>query len=267
MDSLKRNKDEWEISYKKIIPVIEKQMIFVEEIITSFMENNDVNKISDFQLLCLGYLIIAKNNLKATYLLVTENLFHQAHLIRRNMFEMTLNLFYMDHNIDYARDVLVERYFDHGVVRSYDALQTMLRHPEGFENVRNEVNDNTVMTAYHNYLTKYGLVRKPQTWSGKTLDKMIASISDEKYQSLFLEEYALLNRVDNWLLHPSALYVKMAIEAEEFNNKYYATKTALLSSMYQLTHRIISKFFYVNEACAIDFSDRLNKLLDMWKPD
>jgi hypothetical protein len=267
LDSLTANKDEWEKRYKKIIPVIKKQIILVEEIIASFMENNDVSRISDFNLLCFGYLIIANNNLKATYLLVIRNLYHQAHFIRRSMFEMALNLFYMDHNIDYTRDALVGRYFDHGKVRSYETLQTMLRHPEGFENVRNEVKDKTVMTEYHNYLTKYELVRKPQSWSGKPLDKMIASISDDKLQTLFLEEYELLNRVDNWLLHPSAFYVKMAIEDEVFNNECYAAKAALLSSMYQLTHRIISKFFYVNEACATHFEDKLKELLDMWKPD
>jgi len=267
LDSLKANKDEWGKRYNKIIPVIEKQIIFLEEIITSFMENNDVNRISDFQLLCFGYLIIAKNNLKATYLLVMNNLYHQAHFIRRNMFEMALNLFYMEHNIDYARDVLVERYFDHGAVRSYDALLTMLRHPEGFENIRNEVKDQTVMTGYQNYLDKYELKKRPQYWSGKNPRQMIDRISDNKLQSLFLEDYELLNKIDNWQLHPSAYYVKIAIDDEEFNNKCYGAKAAILSSMYQLTHRILSKFFYANEAYAIQFRDRLEDLLNMWKPD
>ena len=96
---------------------------------------------------------------------------------------------------------------------------------------------------------------------------MIASISDDRLQTLFLEEYKLLTRVDNWFLHPSAFYVKMAIEAEDFNNECYAAKAALLSSMYQLTNRILSKFCYVNEAFATHFKDKLEALFDMWKPD
>jgi intergrase/recombinase len=51
LNSLKRNKDEWEKSYKKIIPVIEKQIIFVEEIIASLMETIvKVNRSSDIYL-------------------------------------------------------------------------------------------------------------------------------------------------------------------------------------------------------------------------
>ena len=154
LDSLIANKDEWGKRYKKIIPVIEKQIILLEEIIASFMENNDGSKISDFNLLCFGYLIIANNNSKATYLLVSNNLHYQAHFIRRIMFEMALNLFYIDNNINYTRDDLVERYFEHGKVRSYEALQTMLNHPEGFESVRDSVKDKTVLTEYRNYLVR-----------------------------------------------------------------------------------------------------------------
>ena len=198
-------------------------------------------RIYPFRELCLGYLLICKDNLEATVCLLDKNLGDQINYINRNMFEMVVTLFYISDDKS-KKEERTKRYFDYNdAVVKYRHKEMILKHKDIFPGGLLEEQIKLIDQHYKKFENEY---HKPnrQSWSGLKIDKMIESLSSSDEKDKLLKHYQVAVYLNNQFLHPSILHIRSAFKAF-FENKsnHHAIMLQVMTTLY-LAGYIVDKF-------------------------
>ena len=235
----------WSDAEDKTTQIYLDEIKLMDEMIESVKNNYQLNRMTLFRALCFGVLIICRDNAKAGLLLVKENLIHQVHYISRNMFEMIVNLCFID-NEDSKRQELVERFFEYRIVHAFKALKTMKKYPSIPQSVRTEQKDADIEEGYNDFRNKYKDANEKinlSKWSGKTLPDMINCIKDAELRENLMTGYEIMNETNNRFLHLSYDYVRTVIEGEYERVTDYQARYTQLSSLMVSADLTIKKYF------------------------
>jgi hypothetical protein len=237
--------ESWREIEDEISQIYVEELSLLDEMIESVKNNYQSNRMTPFRLLCFGILIICRDNAKAGLLLIKQDLIHQVHYISRNMFEMIVNLCFID-NEESKRGELVERFFDYGIVNGFKTLNKMNKYPLIPQSERTEQRDRDIENGYNHYKNKYKDVKGKvnlKTWSGKTLPEMIKCVKDPKLCENLMTGYDIMNETNNLFLHLSNEYVRTVIKGEFEGVTDYQMRYTQLSSLMLSADLIIKKYF------------------------
>jgi hypothetical protein len=236
---------DWKKREEAIIPILEETIKLMQDMTYSFQNDYPSKRISLFRQICAGYLMIGKNNAKASLLLIENNLTYQIHYISRNMFEMVVTLHFID-NDKLRRDELAQRFFDYTSIQRYKVMEAMNKNRSIPQEFRTEEMDKEIEKKFNsflkNYRTKEGKPPRTDTWSGLSLPEMINTITNNYKKNDFLTGYDIMNRPNNQYLHPTVEYVKNIVKDELERNVDYKIRVSQLESIYVSSSQIIEKF-------------------------
>jgi len=235
----------WKQAEEATVPLFRSQIYLMDKMAQSV--NKDYiasNKLFAFRELCLGCLLIGRNNSEATLCLIKDNLVDQVHYISRNTFEMMVILYYID-NDKLKRDELAQRFFDYQSIVSYQAKQVMTDYPESFIGIRTEENDREVEQNHNAFILKYTQDgKKPdlKSWSGKNLYSMIACLTDKKLKDDLMKRYQVMIKANNNYLHPTIQSLRQSIIKYLEGEIDYKFRVMQLHSIITSVDLIILKF-------------------------
>jgi len=174
---------------------------------------NYVNKLYPVRELCLGYLLLCRDNLKATILLLENNQGHQLYFICRNIFELAVTLFYiLDAPI--KMDERTDRYFAYNnSIKRQLGINILSKLAELGYTCPTETNSEKVNKNCEDFKEKYARdgKLKDDTWSGLNMVQMIESFSGSVKEE-FLQTYHIGIKISNSYLHPTRTSLRQAIE-------------------------------------------------------
>lgn len=248
----------WKDIEKRLIPIFEIEIQLMDDITASVIKNYHPKKIYPFREICLGYLLIAHSNAKATLFLINENLVHQVHYISRNTFEMVTTLYYIDDD-ESKKDALVERYFKFNAsIVPFKAMKAMHEYPETFREITTNERDKEILREHDAYIKMYG--KNTQTWSGKNLPDMIKSLKDDETKNDLLKRYKLMVNMNNNFLHPTRQYIIQSIKDAIKREVDYKIRVMQLHSVSTSADLIIHKFLDNFPKGRPAFKQRLKKI-------
>lgn len=196
---MEKKLSDWKNIEKRVLPLFREEIKLMEDMAKSTVAPYVMrHKLYQFRQVCLGYLLITKNNAQATIRLIKANLVHQIHYISRNTFEMVVTLYYIDNNKS-QKDILTGRYFDYSKVQAYEAMKMINEYPEIFGGIGNEERDKQIQKGYDDFVSRYKTGDKKlnlKTWSGKNLRQMIEDITDDEIKIDLLHRYRLMVRLN-----------------------------------------------------------------------
>ena len=233
---------DWNQRRAIIISILQDTITLLEEMSSSFRHDYHPKRITNFRLLCYGYLVISKNNIKTSLLLIENGLLYQIHPISRSIFEIVVNLNYIDAD-DSERNERTKRFFDYQYVDRYNVLHTMESISEIPQDVRTKEQDDKIQHDYSEYLKRYNMQKRERgitNWSGFNLVEMIQRIPDDNRRNDLLKGYKLVPKIDNQYIHPSIEYLKNIVRDEYHDNlDRDLSEVRLLESIYLSTSKII----------------------------
>jgi len=256
----------WEQRKEIIISILEDTITLLEDMSHSFQKDYHPKRISPFRHLCFGYLLITKNNIITSLLLIKNNMMYQIHYISRNMYEMVINLSYI--NTDKTKlEERVQRFFDFRICQKYNCLDTMNKYPEIHQGFRTLEKDYMIQDEYNKYLSKYYKNDKKRVilyWSGISLYQMINSILDDKKRDNLLRGYYWVDKINNQYIHPSYEYIKNVIDDEYVSSvksdDRYKNELYLLEVIYISVFMIIEIYLEHFQKNRLLFRKRHNQL-------
>ena len=254
----------WQDIEKEIIPIISSTISLMEEILDSVVTNYMKNKrLYLFRTLCYGFLCVAHNNMAATLKLIESNLVDQINYISRNSLEMLIILHYIDNNDPKTRDSLTERFFHYSNVVAYRAMKVMDEYPDIFKNIRTKNNDLAIEMEFEHFKTNYYCknIRDTYTWSGKTLNQMIGSLSNSESRALLLLAYKSLLVSNNNFLHPSYSSLRHSIIQHHKQEVDYKKRVNQLESVHWSTRSIMEKVLEQFSKGRISFRHKLQDII------
>ena len=171
------NDDPEYIKQKSImLPLINELIVTINDMARSVPSKYPSKRIYPFRELCLGYLLICRDNLEATVSLFEKDLGDQINYINRNMFEMVVTLFYIVDDKS-KKEERTKRYFDYNdAVIKHKHKEMIQKHKDIFKDGLPEEQIKAIDNNYAKFHDKY---KKPntQSWSGLKMDKMIDGLS------------------------------------------------------------------------------------------
>lgn len=230
----------------------------MDDLSMSVIEDYHPKKLYPFRELCLGYLLIANNNAKATLPLIKANLVHQIHYVSRNMFEMVVILYYIDDDKS-KKEELINRYFAfNSSIVPYKAMISMKEYPAPFEGIRTDKRDEEIIEGRKEFIKRYG--KETQTLSGKLLPDMIKAINDTETKNDLLKRYRLMTQMNNNFLHPTMQHFESAKKDFVSKEVDYKIRIMQLHSVSTSADLIIQKFLESFQKGRPNFRRRLTEI-------
>jgi hypothetical protein len=124
-------------------------------------------------------------------------------------------------------------------------MKLMIDYPEPFVGIRTEEKDKEVESNYKAFITRFTKDgKKPdlKTWSGKTIDKMIDSLTNKELKTDLLRRYRIMISMNNNFLHPTPQYLKKSILDYLKAETDYKVRIMQLHSITTTMDLIIQKF-------------------------
>ncbi len=263
------NKHDWGKRKNTLISILEDTITLLDDISHSFQNDYPQTRISHFRYLCFGYILISRDNIRTSLLLLRNNMIYQVHNYCRNMFEMVVNLTYINDDKSEMEKKL-KRFFDYKYVQEYNLLDTLKQYPTIVPELKKENKDSIIQENYNHYILHYNIKKKVVTdWSGLSLYKMMKNISDEKKRDDLLKGYLMFNRINNQYVHPSIEFIGRIIEEEYQNdvNDDYKNQilVSLLESIYVSVFLIIEIYLDHFQKNRQTFRNKCNELETRFK--
>jgi hypothetical protein len=174
---------------------------------------NYMNKLYPARELCVGYLLLCRDNLKATILLLENNQGLQLYFISRNIFEIAVTLFYILSDVK-EMDKRIDRYFEYNnSIKRQQGINILSKLAKlGYDHTSN-VNSEEINQKCKLFKEKFGKNGKlrDDTWSGLHMVQMIESLSGQEKEEL-LEAYEIGIKISNSFLHPTRFSLRQAID-------------------------------------------------------
>jgi hypothetical protein len=255
--------------YKKIIQanILNAQEIvhIINDMAIAVSKNYQPKKMHQFRFLCLGYLLIAKNNIEATIQLAEANLVHQLNYISRNMFEMVLTLYYID-DYKHKKNERIKRFYDYtNSIKRRQASERIVKYPDIFGPIDAKIEaevDQKIKEFREMNKSKEGRKINEISWSGLNMAQMIEALSDIELRKQLTKEYEIIIALNNNFLHASGFYVKLAIKdfySKKIDFRLFAGHVnTILSCTYMITEKTLNEFSKGRPA----FKERMGKVFD-----
>jgi hypothetical protein len=260
--SSEKNVMDWRDVEEMITRVYMEEIALMDDMIESIKNNYHARQITPFREICFGYMVICRNNAKAALLLIKENLIHQVHYISRNMFEMVVNLCFID-NDDSKRQGLIERYFEYRIIGAYKTLEKMRKYSSIPQTVRTVQKDREIESNYESFKNKYKDAKGKinlNAWSGKTLPAMIKEIKDKQLRDNLTTGYDMMADINNQFLHLTHQYLGTVIKEEFDGNIDYKMRYTQLNSFMISTGLVIEICFNHFQRNRPAFKERYNSI-------
>lgn len=193
--------------------------------------------------LCMGTMLVALNNGKASMVLVDKDLFYQIHYISRNMFELVVNLYYILDD-DREIDERFERYRRYSKeVLPYQVMQVMKKYPEHVKDSPVEKDFAEKEKRYWKFRDKYAMNGKInlENWSGMKLPVLIEKIKDQKAKDELMLLYHFIAKTNNLFLHPTWHYLESALK-DAVSRIVYAERIAQITMIFSSGEKVTRKF-------------------------
>jgi hypothetical protein len=248
---------------EKLLPLFNERIKLINDMADSIRKTYiESNRLHPFRELCLGYLLIARNNSLATLRLLENNLVDQINYISRNTFEMVVTLYYID-NDESERKNLTDRYFEFSAVEAHEVMKLMEDYPLLNDGTWTPERDKKVKEAYDEFIKKYSKGnKKPNTklWSGKNMREMIESLKKVDVKKDLLYLYRLVVNMNNSFLHPTPISMRQTMKAHYNDEVHYVIRVMHLSSISASVDRIMQKFLEQFPKGRPGFRERLNDI-------
>jgi len=207
------DKQERLINYKKDFLDVMHELVELFGDMAESSRANYIGKLYPARELCLGYLLLCRDNLKASIFLLENNQGHQLYFISRNIFELAVTLFYIVADRKEMSE-RVERYFEYNnSIKRQLGVNILRKLTElGYDHSA-DVNSGDLDQKCKLFKEKYGKGGKlrDDTWSGLNLVQMIECLSTQEKEEL-LQAYEIGIKISNSFLHPTRLSLRQAIE-------------------------------------------------------
>lgn len=233
--------------YKEQIQLLRSQTALMTEIFDSALKNygiKETTKLYRHRQLCLGSLLIARQNAEAAYVLLEQEITYPVHYISRSMFELVVNLYYILDKEE-ERDWRLDRYVSYSdAVLPYKILEILQVYPELFpDDMKNPQRSKQVADKYSDFDKKYkNGSRFKNYWSGMNLRAMIEKLSDPIIKREMLVRYKFVTNLNNTYLHPSWFYIKdIAKHTIQPQISDYQDKSALVATTFESSRWLIKK--------------------------
>lgn len=193
--------------------------------------------------LCMGSMLVALNNGKASIALAKNGLFYQIHYISRNMFELVVNLYYMLDD-DSEFDERFERYKRYSrEVLPYRVIEVMKTYPEHVKDPPLEKIIAEKKMLFLKFKGKYSINGKIslESWSGRKLPDLIKKITDQKAKDDLMRLYHFIAKTNNFFLHPTWYYFESALK-EAVSRIDYAVRIAQITMIFSSGETVTRKF-------------------------
>lgn len=198
-----------------------------------------------YRQLCIGTLIVARNNAEATIHLVDAELIHQVHYISRSMLELTINLYYILDD-EAERDARLERYRRYSdEVLPFKVLQVARKYPDRFKSQITEEQAEVKEKRCKGFLARYkrssGKDPSEESWSDMKMPDMIKKIINEEDRKELQTLYDFIVKLNNWYLHPSWYYLKSATADLVNPNRDHQESIAQMTMIFTAGEKIVMK--------------------------
>jgi Family of unknown function (DUF5677) len=241
MDSSRKYPDDIKEDYLVRLEYLKHLVNLMDDIYLSVRKNYGT-AMHPHMLLCVGTLRVACHNAEATIHLVDAELIHQVHYISRNMWELTINLYYILDK-ESQRDARLERYLRYGdEVLPFKLLEAVKDHFE--DDISEQLatrKEKKYRTFQEEYKTSKGKAPDTSSWSGMNMYDMVDKLNNEEIKTEFKTFYKLLVKSNNLYLHPSWLYLKEAIAYTMGSYRDYQSRMNLMNSVFTAGKKIVEK--------------------------
>jgi hypothetical protein len=210
-----QNKAEFKKLKQQTIPIVKEIIEIIKDMALVVPKKYDESRMSPFRELCLGYLLISKNNIEAALRLLENGLVHQIHYINRNMFELVVTLFYIDDN-SRNTEARVQRYFEYNdAVINHKAREMLRKYQNLYKKELPKEIQEELEQKYRNFIEKYkkedGKKPNEQSWSGLNLFELIGELTDKTVKERLLTHYQIVVSINNSFLHPTIAHIRSAL--------------------------------------------------------
>lgn len=255
------NKQELLINYKSDFLSVMHELVelFGDMVVSS--RANYMNKLYPVRELCVGYLLLCRDNLKATILLLENNQGLQLYFISRNIFEIAVTLFYILSDAK-ETDKRIDRYFEYNnSIKRQQGINIMSKLAKlGYDHTSN-VNSEEINQKCKLFKEKFGKNGKlrDDTWSGLHMVQMIESLSGQEKEEL-LEAYEIGIKISNSYLHPTRFSLRQAID-DFFSEKIdYEIQLPAVSLIVGTSHAIAYKYLTQFPKGRPEFTEQLEDI-------
>jgi hypothetical protein len=270
MDSERKSANDLKEDYLAWLKCLKLVVNLMNDIYLSAWENyGSAKRMYPHRQLCMGTLIIARNNTEAAIHLVGASLIHQVHYISRNMLELAINLYYILDN-KAERESRLERYRRYSdEVLPFKVLKVANKYPDEFRGQVKEGMTEVKEGRHKEFLQRYGNGSarsvNTQSWSGMTLDRMIGLLTDNAKKRDLTLDYEFIMKLNNWYLHPSWMYLKLAVEDTAVRDKDYQDYMAQMAMIFRAGEKIIVKFLDNFPKGRPVFQERLTEISGLFR--
>jgi len=242
------NEPKEEGDYRIRLEHLTKLVNLINDIFLSAWENYGASKrMYRHRHLCMGTLLVARQNTEATVYLIQAGLVHQVNYISRNMLELTINLCYILDD-ETQRDARVDRYIRYSdEILPYRAWQASEKYPEMF--VKKQASQDRIETIRQRYGAFVERYREKQnkdpnieSWIGMNMGRMIDAMKNEETRQGIRVLYDIVARSNNFYLHPSWYYLKSAISETVKPDKNYEETASQMTMIFLTACKVVTTF-------------------------
>lgn len=241
---------EEKIDFKKLkeqhIPIINEIIKIMNDMALAVPKKYNENNMYPFRELCLGYLLICKNNVEAAFRLLENSLIHQINYINRNMFEMVMTLYYIDDD-SHKKEERVTRYFEYnGAVINNKVRNVLLKYQGLYKKELPQKIHKELDQKYKHFVDKYkkqdGKKYNERTWSGLNLFSMLEGLSNHETKEKLLKHYQIVISMNNDFLHPTIAHIRSAVSDFYSGKANHSVGLLHMRTVIHLAGFIVEKF-------------------------